>query len=67
MGDKKDKMAKLIITENGEVKIEGDFNRNALITILRKELKYQEELERIKIAEKLKQEIEDLREKENIR
>ena len=60
MGDKKDKMAKLIITENGEVKIEGDFNRNALITILRKELKYQEELERLEISKEVEDNIEKL-------
>ena len=60
MGDKKDKMAKLIITENGEVKIEGDFNRNDLITILRKELKYQEELERLEISKAVEDNIKKL-------
>jgi len=60
MGDKKEKMAKLIITENGEVKIEGDFNRNDLITILRKELKYQEELERLEISKAVEDNIKKL-------
>jgi len=46
--------AKCIIKENGEINIEGDFNRSNLITLLRHELIYQKELEKKTIKETIK-------------
>ena len=53
----KEDIGKLIITEDGKIEIKGNFNRNALITLLRKELRYQEELERLEIKQGIQQKI----------
>lgn len=46
-------VAKCTIKETGEVEFEGNFSREKLITILRRELIYQKEAEKLLIKENL--------------
>ena len=48
---------KITIFKSGNVNIEGDFPVEMLIGLLRKELVYQEELERIMIKKQIKEDL----------
>ena len=52
-GKEKVEIAKMTISEDGKIGIDGNFNRDLLINLLRKELMWQEELERLDVQEQV--------------
>ena len=54
---------KLIISRNGQIDIEGNFPRDEMINILRKELIYQEKLEELDIEKKIKNSLKETNQK----
>jgi len=52
---------KIVIYQNGKVEKDTNFNRDALITLLRKELNWQKKLEELMIEEKVKQKIDEVK------
>ena len=57
--NQEEELSMLIIKENGEVKTEGNFNRNKLISLLRKELQYQKKMEEIQIKKQVKKDLKE--------
>jgi hypothetical protein len=54
--EEENKVPRMIIELSGKVSVEGTFPREARIDLLRKELIYQEELERFEIQQEAKKE-----------